>query len=301
MISIGRCVTVKKFLTALLLSMSMVGSTSAQSVTIDGHGLDRDAAILDAEKAAVERVVGTMIDSQTLVGNYMLELQKIYSMSQGFVHGVDVLSESRSDDGVYNVLARIEVESEPDTDLISRLTTIMRLNDPRITVIILKDGAEAGTHDEPAESALVDRLLTLGFSHVVDADVVANLENAVLLERIFNGEKGLVGVGSSYGADYLVLGKTRATAIRAQIPNYRGGGGYQDTNRFTGNANLTARIIKLSTGDIIGTFSVNAPPRIGLDVSTAQLNAVQAAANAAADELEKKFKKLAMTVTIKNF
>ena len=291
----------KKFLTALLMSVSMASTAFAQSITIDGHGTDREAAIRDAEKAAVERVVGTLIDSQTLIENSMLELQQIYTMSQGFVHGVDVLSESRSGDGIYNVLARVEVESEPNTDLISRLTTIMRLNDPRITVIILRDESEPGTHDEPAESALVDRLLTLGFSHVVDADVVANLENAVLLERIYNGEKGLVGVGSSYGADYLVLGKTRATASRMQIPNYRGGGGYQDTNRFTGNANLTARIIKLSTGDIIGTFSVNAPPRIGLDVSTAQLNAVQAAANAAADELEKKFKKLAMTVTIKNF
>ena len=290
----------KKFLSCLMLLMMMQGTALAQTVTVEGYGVDQKTALEDAEKNAVEQVVGTMIDSQTLVGNYMLELQKIYSMSQGFVRNTTVLNEIHSPDGIYKVRARIDVDSEPNTELMSRLSTIMRLNDPRITVIILKEKAEAGTHDEPAESALVDQLLTLGFSHVVDADVVANLENAVLLERIFNGEKGLVGVGSSYGADYLVLGKTRASATQVQIPNYRTGG-YQATNRFTGNANLTARIIRLSTGDIIGTFSVNAPPKVGLDVDTAELNAVQAAAGLAAVELENKFKKLAMTVTIKNF
>lgn len=61
------------------------------------------------------------------------------------------------------------------------------------------------------------------------------------------------------------------------------------------NADITAKIIKLSTGDIVGTFSVTAK---GNDVikDNSERNATRNAAEDAALELEKKFKKLAMTV-----
>ena len=170
----------------------------------------------------------------------------------------------------------------------------MRLNDPRITVIMLKDDAAAGTHDELAETALNDKLLTLSFSHVVDADIVANLENARLLERLYNGERGLVGVGSSLGADYLILGKTHTNSQNVRLPDYNRGG-YKEMALIVANADITAKIIKLSTGDIVGTFSVTAK---GNDVikDNSERNAVRAAAENAALELEKKFKRLAMSV-----
>ena len=187
----------------------------------------------------------------------------------------------------------MNVSDEPNSALISQLETVMRLNDPRITVIMLRDDA-VGVHDELAESALNDKLLTVGFSHVVDADIVANLENARLLERIYNGEKGLVGIGSSYGADYLVLGKTHTNSQNVRLPDYKTGG-YKEMAMIVANADITARIIKLSTGDIVGTFSVTAK---GNDVikDNAERNAIRNAAESAALELEKRFKKLAMTV-----
>ena len=281
----------KKFLTMLALLLMINISASAQKVTVDGTG--RDEVIKNAERAAVEQVVGTFVDSQTLVENAMLKLDEIYTHSQGFVSGVKILSEGQSN-GLYKVRASMNVESEPNSALISQLETVMRLNDPQITVIMLKDNATAGTHDELAETVLNDKLLTLGFSHVVDADIVANLENARLLERIYNGEKGLAGVGSSYGADYLVLGKTHTNSQNVRLPDYKTGG-YKEMAMIVANADITARIIKLSTGDIVGTFSVTAK---GNDViqDNSERNAIRNAAENAALELEKKFKKLAMTV-----
>lgn len=284
----------KKFFIVLALSMLMNLSASAKEVTVDGFGRDRTEAVANAERLAVEQVVGTFIDSQTLVGNAMTQLDEIYMHAQGYVSGVKILSESTGANGLYKVTARMNVTDEPNSALISQLETVMRLNDPRITVIMLKDNAASGTHDELAETALNDKLLTLGFSHVVDADIVANLENARLLERIYNGEKGLVGVGSSYGADYLVLGKTHTNSQNVRLPDYKTGG-YKEMAMIVGNGDITARIIKLSTGDIVGTFSVTAK---GNDVikDNAERNAIRAAAENAALELEKRFKKLAMTV-----
>lgn len=284
----------KKFFIVLALSMLMSLSASAKEVTVDGFGRDRAEAVANAERLAVEQVVGAFIDSQTLVGNAMTQLDEIYTHAQGYVSGVKILSEGQTSNGLYKVTARMNVTDEPNSALITQLETVMRLNDPRITVIMLKDGAAAGTHDELAETALNDKLLTLGFSHVVDADIVANLENARLLERIYNGEKGLVGVGSSYGADYLVLGKTHTNSQNVRLPDYKTGG-YKEMAMIVGNGDITARIIKLSTGDIVGTFSVTAK---GNDVikDNAERNAIRAAAENAALELEKRFKKLAMTV-----
>ena len=280
----------KKFFTILALILLLNFSASAQEITVDGLGSNRDEAIKNAERIAVEQVVGAFVDSQTLVENAMVKLDEIYMHAKGYVSGVKILNEGQTSAG-YKVTAKLNVASEPNSALISQLETVMRLNDPRITVIMLNS---FGNHDELAETALNEKLLTVGFSHVVDADIVANLENARLLERLYNGEKGLVGVGASYGADYLVLGKTHTNSQNVRLPDYRTGG-YKEMAMIVANADITARIIKLSTGDIVGTFSVTAK---GNDVikDNAERNAIRTAAENAALELEKKFKRLAMTV-----
>ena len=286
----------KYFFIIMLFLISLTCTALAKEVTVEGFGATRDEALKKAERNAVEQVVGTFIDSQVLVENSILKLDEIYTHAQGYVNNVQILSEVKTPEGGYMVTARMNVESEANTSLLKNLEAVMRLNDPRIAVIMLKDNAAAGTHDELSESALNDKLLTLGFNHVVDADIVANLENARLLERIYNGEKGLVGVGSSYGADYLVLGVTHASADSIKLPNYGSGGGYINHPMNHGSADLTAKIIKLSTGDIVGTFSVNGMGN-NISADTAERSAIKTASEKAAIELEKKFKKLAMVVS----
>lgn len=288
----------KQILLTAILILMLTTSAFAQEVTAEGYGRTREEAIHRAEQAAVEEVVGAFIDANTLVENAVVQLDELYAASQGFVNNVRILQEGKISDGGYFVRAIMNVESEANTNLMSRLETIMRLNDPRITVIMLQDNAPAGTHDELSESAINDRLLELGFSHIVDADIVANLENAVLLEKIYNGEKGLVGIGSSYGADYLVLGKTHSNAQNLVLPNYKTSG-YTNHPMNVGNADITAKIIKLTNGEILGTFTVSGKGN-GISADLAARNTIKNAANFAAAEIENKFKKVAMKVTNKN-
>lgn len=288
----------KKFLLAVILILMVASTTFAQEVTAEGYGQTRKEALHRAEQAAVEEVVGAYIDANTLVENAAVKLDELYAASQGFVNNVKILKETKLSDGTYFVRAVMNVESEANTNLMSRLETIMRLNDPRITVIMLQDNAPAGTHDELSESAINDRLLEVGFSHVVDADIVANLENAVLLERLYNGEHGLVGVGDSYGADFLILGKTHSNAQNLILPNYKSGG-YLNHPLQVGNADITAKIIKLTNGEIVGTFTVSGKGN-GTSADLAARNAIKNAAVSAATEIENKFKKVAMKVTNRN-
>ena len=63
-------------LLAALLLFSNV--TFAQNVTVDGVGTDKETALRDAMRNAVETVVGTMIDSRTLIDKNVVALDEIW-------------------------------------------------------------------------------------------------------------------------------------------------------------------------------------------------------------------------------
>ncbi len=96
----------------------------AQQVTVDGVGTDKEGAVRDAMRNAVETVVGTMIDSRTLIDKNVVALDEIYSKSQGFVKDIKILQESQSG-GMYRVRASVDVNTSPDTQLMNRLQMMM--------------------------------------------------------------------------------------------------------------------------------------------------------------------------------
>lgn len=279
----------KRIISLLGISLALfIQTAAAQQVVVDGMGTDKESALRDASRNAVEQVVGTMIDSKTLVNNAVVALDTIYTKSQGFVTNQEILSQDERD-GMVHVRARIDVNTNPDSQLMSNLNMIMNLNDPRIAVIMLRQNSQGRVtgHDTIAEAALNNRLLSLGFAHVIDANVVANLENAQLLNQIYNGSTGITSLGQSLGADYIVLGRTQVQAQTISLPD--GKGGYEPTLLKTGNATLSAKIIKFDTGDIVGTFTTTAK---GVENSNemAEQKAVQQVSEEAAKQLEEKFR-----------
>ena len=171
-------------LTALVL---LTASAAAQQVVVDGVGIDRETALRDASRNAVEQVVGTLVDSRTLAQNAAVQLDEIYTKSQGFVTDIKLLSQTNQA-GIVHIRAQVEVNTNPDAQLMSNLNMLMMLNDPRIAVAILRQDAQGRVigHDAISEAALNNRLIQLGFSHVVDAGLVSSLQDATLLNEIYN-------------------------------------------------------------------------------------------------------------------
>lgn len=268
--------------------LALSAPVSAQHVVVDGVGMDKDSAMRDASRNAVEQVVGTLVNSQTLVSNAMVQLDEIYTKSQGFITDIKILSEDKQD-GLVHIKADVDVNTSPDAQLMSRLNMIMMLNDPRIAVVILKQDPNGNVqgHDMISESALNDRLLSLGFSHVVDAGVASQLNNAQLLNQIYNGTTGISAIGSSLGADYLVIGRTRLQSQGISLPDGRGG--YAPTLLKTGNAILNIRVIKFDTGELVGTYTITGK---GVENSNemAEQRALEKVAADAAQKLEEKFR-----------
>ena len=70
--------------TAMLL-LALNNITYAQIADVSGVGEDRDSALRDAKRNAVEQIVGTYINSETLVSQASVVSDEIYAKSFGFI------------------------------------------------------------------------------------------------------------------------------------------------------------------------------------------------------------------------
>ncbi len=259
-------------------------SAFAKEVTVDGFGIDRQSALRDAERTAVESVVGTYIDSRTLVDKAVVELDEIYAKSEGYVVDVRVLQEGREGNG-YKVHAAVTV-SEDKNDLVSRLQMIARLNDPRIAVVVLRENQN--THEKLIEAAMNDRLISLGFTRVLDANVASALQDAKMLRSLYDG-RPIIEVGSSFGADFVVMSVTRVASNHISIPDFKGG--YVDSGFSAGRAEMVTKIIRLDTGDILETFAIEGRGTMS-EGSMAEHAALKDMALQAAQKVEEKFRRI---------
>ena len=192
----------KKWLGILAGVMLFAQTASAQMVTVEGYGPDRGSALRDAERLAVENVIGTFIDSKTLVSQGQVALDEIYAKATGFVRNSTVISEGATADG-YKVQATVDVDTNGNSALVNQLTAIMRLNDPRIAVVIL----DHGQRSDWCEAVINERLIDMGFSHVVDANMVLysifiiildsarrnNIRLSILCSNIFDNRYSFFG------------------------------------------------------------------------------------------------------------
>jgi len=175
----------------------------------------------------------------------------------------------------------------------------MRLNGPRIGVVILTDDSDIDHdfyalpgHDTILETALNERLLTVGFKHVVDVNLLSQLQDSAVLNAIYRGDSRLPYGGSNADRpiDYLVIGRSHAEGYDIKIPNNQGG--YITTPMASARTQLDLKIISFGTSTIIGTYSVEGQ---GVENSPnlARRKSRQAAAVKAAEKLEQQFLKAA--------
>ena len=304
----------KKIFIALCLCMAMAQSAFAQTVIVDGVGVDRDSAMRDAARTAVEQIAGMYINSNTVVKDTSVEMDEILSHAQGYVQNIQVISESMSN-GAYRIRASVDVNTDPNSAFMKRMDAVMRLNDPRIGVVILTDDSDIDHdfyalpgHDTILETALNERLLTVGFKHVVDVNLLSQLQDSAVLNAIYRGDSRLPYGGSNADQpiDYLVIGRSHAEGYDIKIPNNQGG--YITTPMASARTQLDLKIISFGTSTIIGTYSVEGQ---GVENSPnlARRKSRQAAAVKAAEKLEQQFLKAAasafsgiqLTVRANNF
>ncbi len=120
-----KCGSMKRTLYAVFFFMLIFfPGVEAGSVKVKGMGMDKESAVRDAMRVAVERVIGTYVDSKTLVEQATVVEDTILAKSQGFVTDVQILSEGKADDG-YWVNAKVEVNENPNSELRNQLQMVL--------------------------------------------------------------------------------------------------------------------------------------------------------------------------------
>jgi hypothetical protein len=102
------------FLVLLLPAIPQAGTmVTAKGMSFFEPGREliaRDKALDEAKREAIEKAVGTAVESRTMVENFQVSRDEIFSHSSGYLKNIEILDEKKSDLGTYTVNIRAEVE-----------------------------------------------------------------------------------------------------------------------------------------------------------------------------------------------
>lgn len=240
----------KNFFATLAAIFFVTTSAAAQVVTVQGSGLSEDAAIKAAKRAAVEAVVGTLIQSRAMSIDSELIFDAVQSRTQGYVTSCEVIKKT-SNGGVIFVTAQVDVSAEPDSALMKDIELVMTLNDPRLGVVVEHYGDDGGEtfkkHAVQVAAVIREELIKSGFTHVIDS----------------RGE-----------VDYVIIGQISVgKAQEVRLPDWRNISGSDfktaDTGLSRSTATLDCKLKKFDTDEVIGEFRSQSD---ATDVTSNELN-----------------------------
>jgi hypothetical protein len=136
------------------MSASDGAEEGSQVVTTEGSGLDKEAAVRDACRAAIRQVVGEVVDAETVVENDRLIKDKILVYSDGLVESHKVTDE-RWEDGLVRVTIRATVKRR---SLIQKLVSIGVIITP-----LPSPAPKPGPGEGPAAAAAMVKKAFQGF------------------------------------------------------------------------------------------------------------------------------------------
>ncbi len=237
------------------LQLYPVNVVGIRAVVNDNKTIARDNALEDALRKAVEQAVGTFVSSETIVENYSLLSDRIYTKSEGYIQNYKIISESLIDN-IYKInIEATVVLGNLKNDLTAIGLLMARKHKPRVMIMIAEQniGQEYfsfwwGYHASAAnlsitETTIIEKFKERGFN-IVDhgakvkkikidrAYQVANLDNATAIY-----------LGNQYDAEVVIVGKAMAKRMENTI----------DTSMKSCQANMSAKAIRTDNGAIIAS------------------------------------------------
>ena len=246
----------KIMMSSLVLGIIFLFVSTAYSkmVTVVGQGMDRKSAIADAQRAAVEKGIGALIDSKTRVANFEVLQDKIYSRASGYVTNYNILSEGKSPDGsIYTVTMRADVQTASIKNDLKAIGILMaQIGNPRFMAIYIPETRSSMHRDSrvvrAAEQAINGVFARKGFI-VLDKmfvnDVYSEIEQA---GRIDVDMDDLSALALKYNADLLLVYDVHAAKKVSGASRYFGGVIVEIALRAVAPA--TADLIAQKSGDL---------------------------------------------------
>lgn len=244
---------IKKILLILSIMAFSVNTAYAQSITISGYGVSYDDAERDALRNAIEKAVGTLVDSETLVRNNVLINDEIYTVSKGFVNNYNVVRKNFNGTD-YEVTINADVDTTSNSKLMNELSRLgiinKQLRDPKIAVVLPEYHIAARIPDPAGETAIIRKLTEAGFSRITD---VSNIRYSLnRLSALSNND--LRSLADSLNVDILIVGEAFSQGV-GDVGKFIGSG-RNNVGIVSCKARLEAKIFIVKTGQIIAANGV---------------------------------------------
>ena len=242
-----------------------------KTVTVEGVGADKQEALLQAKRAAVEEGIGVILTSQTEVENFMLKKDKVITQSVGAVRSYDLLKEERKGDAWHVKIKAVVSLDSITADLMALKILLAAMDKPRTMVLIQEEGGSN------VESAVVDYLQKKGFDLVDPAQSAALMaKDDPFIKKATEGDPvAAAKLGAENGAEYVVVGSVKKSVLAGEV--------IKDTGMKSGQAVLTIKVVNCSNARIVATKSASAAA-VHIADGTAMAQAATKAANSLLDK-----------------
>jgi len=237
----------------------VVNVTGVAPYTMGNEAQARDLAIQDAMRQAVEQAVGTMVSAETMVQDYQVLRDNVFTKTQGYIQKYDVVN-AGAKGNLYEVTISATVAVENLKDDLSALGLLhARVEKPRVLFMIAEQniGAEyifwwrwwgdvkaIGQQFDMAatETALKEEFINKGFNIVDISSVTGKIELSKGYRVVDLSDAGARELGRKLGAEVVIKGK----AIAKEGPRTSGSsvGSYL--------ADISASAIRVDNGQVLG-------------------------------------------------
>ncbi len=192
-----------------------IDSTGTASISPGGPASARDAAIADALRKAVEQAAGTLVASDTLVENFQVLEDSVYTKSQGFVKSYSIISEGQQA-GLYEVSVKAVVATGALAGGLDALGLLQKKAErPRVLFMVAEKGFALSEYDywwnnegrmrriSATDAALKQAFISKGFN-VVDGRAIDGLLGPIGVDVT---EQDAARMGRALDAEVVVFGK----------------------------------------------------------------------------------------------
>lgn len=236
----------------------------------------RSQALAEAQRKAVEQVVGIYVSSRMMVSKAILVENNILSRTSGYIKKYTVISESQSN-GFYKVKIRARVKIgmiNDDLEALGLLINSVTVGDPRIAVLIDEYCDGKSVDKSASESELTKRLIEAGY-RVISQQKIADARSHPKFRQAMEGETTAIGeLGKNLGAELLIIGKATS-----RFYTDKGLGGL-----VSYRSEVQVKVVEVDTGVVVAT-KANRSGGVDISGQLAATNSLYMASASIAKEL----------------
>lgn len=250
----------------IALAVSAMGQVAERMIEAEGRAAgaalqSRDEALNRALRAAIEQGVGSVIDSETMVNNFQLLDDQIYSQVKGYIKSYEVVGDNQGQGGMYIIRVRAVVAlGLLEKDLKALKLTMKRRGNPRVMFIFseLIDGLEqAGA---VTQTEMERAFLAREFPLVDKAQMQMVKERDAALS--YADPNRAAALGRQFGAEIVIVGQATADLVDSSRP--------YGVSVFAYQSQISARAVKTDTAEVMVSDQASAESRGGGRIPTAK-------------------------------